>query len=610
MWESSVYKLNQLAGKDDDGNHLYRQIVIDVTRSAPSFAMPGKALTGALEYSLSAAEVGPDDTILDFGAGKLRNTLYLLKRGFRVCAVEFAHQFTQSVPARENLEFAKAKFTDRFSTLVYPENFIGSKQRHKLILLINVINIMPVPFERHLVLKLCNERLAEDGCLLWYTQRGDAKYRKRLQDQYKIGDGYYVGRTAKYKTFYREYTVQEIDDLLAKAGFHYDCKVEATWRNQSRLYRKVGPVPLSKVINLEAMDRGQVSDEKIPDPENVEPTQVSRRSKRTKGDPNPDKLKPPALLRKALEETKLGHDQASEYEDLIRGLLEHLFSDDIRDLSFIAADTKLNTFRDILANNKGKKGFFEALKSQYKFKCNRIRVKCRNVRHTLNDNAFDGLGDGLNRHMNFGLLAYRGGIRKSMIQRCRRIFIVTEKVILPLDDNDFFKLLRLKAASQSNDSGEINAFLNDRLAEVIRPGKVFISYSHKDKKYLEELLEFLQPMVRKGIVSLWVDTKLKAGEQWKEFIRDSVNTAEVAILLVSPSFQASDFIVDHELEPLLSPKANRKLTIIPVLVRRTPFLPELEELQFINHNYPLFGKRQDKKDDIWIKVFNAVRDAI
>ncbi len=610
MWESSVYKLNQPVGKDDDDNYVYKQIVIDVIRSAPSFAAPGKALIGALENTLAAAKVEADDTILDFGAGKLRNTIYLLKKGFRVCAVEFADQFKHSVPARENLKRAKSEFADRFSTLVYPHEFIGSEQSYKLVLLINVINIMPIPSERLFVLKLCHERLSQDGCLLWYTQRGDAKYRERLKDRYKIGDGFYVGRKAKYKTFYREYTASEIDALLAQAGFDFDRSIEATWRNQSLLYRKVDPTPLAKVINPGAIERGLVIDDKIPDPETVKPKETTRSSKRMKGNPNPDKLKLDALWGEALAKTAEGYDAASDYETTIRDLLKHLFADDLHNFQFVPSPLQSNGFRDILAENKSKRGFFFALKNQYRLKCNRIRVECRNARHSLQDNAFDKLGAELNRYMNFGLLAYRGGISKTVIERCRRIFLASEKVIIPLDDNDFDKLLHLRNVSQSDRSGDFDAFLFERLSEVMRPGKVFVSYSHRDRKYLEELRENLQPLVRKGVVSLWADTKLEAGERWNAIIHDTVATTEVAILLVSPSFQASEYIVNNELEPLLNPDPSRKVVIIPILIRPTNLLPELKDLHFVNKNYPLFGKQQDKKDNVWNQVTDKVRAAL
>ena len=48
--------------------------------------------------------------------------------------------------------------------------------------------------------------------------------------------------------------------------------------------------------------------------------------------------------------------------------------------------------------------------------------------------------------------------------------------------------------------------------------KVFISYSHKDKKWLDRLQTTLKPLVRKEVFTIWADTQIKAGTNWKDEI--------------------------------------------------------------------------------------------
>src|SRR5262245_66456163 len=82
--------------------------------------------------------------------------------------------------------------------------------------------------------------------------------------------------------------------------------------------------------------------------------------------------------------------------------------------------------------------------------------------------------------------------------------------------------------------------------------KVFVSYSHKDKEWLERVQTHLKDLVRHGQVELWDDTRIQSGEQWQTSISNALNAACVAVLLISADFIASDFMAEEELPPLLA----------------------------------------------------------
>lgn len=113
---------------------------------------------------------------------------------------------------------------------------------------------------------------------------------------------------------------------------------------------------------------------------------------------------------------------------------------------------------------------------------------------------------------------------------------------------------------------------------------VFISYSHSDRDYLDRLLVHLKPLEKEGLIDLWVDTRLRAGDRWKREIGRALSRATVAVLLVSADFLASDFITDNELPPILRNAEEQGTRIIPLIVKPCRFTRDknLRHFQAIN----------------------------
>lgn len=113
-----------------------------------------------------------------------------------------------------------------------------------------------------------------------------------------------------------------------------------------------------------------------------------------------------------------------------------------------------------------------------------------------------------------------------------------------------------------------------------------VSYSHADEKWRDELRKFLKPLIRQKRIRIWDDTAIDAGEQWREEIKRALGAANVAVLLMSADFLASDFIAQHEL-PLLVDRAKKKeagVRLLWIAVRPSGFElePDVEALQALN----------------------------
>lgn len=171
---------------------------------------------------------------------------------------------------------------------------------------------------------------------------------------------------------------------------------------------------------------------------------------------------------------------------------------------------------------------------------------------------------------------------------------------LVIDDPQMtFYLRKVRFSSLAKQVGKIT-----QMAER----KVFISYSHKDAKWLERLRVHLMPIERDGIVDLWDDTKIAVGMQWKGAIQDALETSRAAVLLISGDFLASDFIAEHELPRLLERAQAGGTTIIPVNL--SPSIVSSTALgEFPPVNSPgdtILGMEFSKQEQIFVKVAQTI----
>ena len=141
--------------------------------------------------------------------------------------------------------------------------------------------------------------------------------------------------------------------------------------------------------------------------------------------------------------------------------------------------------------------------------------------------------------------------------------------------------------------------------------QVFISYSHKDNEWLEKFKIMLRPMIREGL-AVWEDTKIRAGQRWREEIQQALARAKVAVLMVSPDFLDSDFIYQHELPPLLDAAEKEGLTIIWIPVRHSLYEEtEIKQYQAAHDpGKPLVGLNPAEQEEALVKICKQIKDAM
>lgn len=143
--------------------------------------------------------------------------------------------------------------------------------------------------------------------------------------------------------------------------------------------------------------------------------------------------------------------------------------------------------------------------------------------------------------------------------------------------------------------------------------KIFVSYAHTDKDWLERMNVHLKPLERSHNVELWTDQKIGVGKRWLDEIENALADAHVAVLLVSAHFLASDFIADGELPPLLQKAEQEGTRIMPVIVGSCDFRghPELGAFQSANDpEAPLQALSTVQVDQVFVKLKRAIEEAL
>ncbi len=107
--------------------------------------------------------------------------------------------------------------------------------------------------------------------------------------------------------------------------------------------------------------------------------------------------------------------------------------------------------------------------------------------------------------------------------------------------------------------------------------RVFVSYSHLDQEWRDKLRAVLAPDIRSDRIDYWDDRELEPGAPWLDHIIEGIARARVAVLLVSPNFLASRFIMEEELPRILKARDEAGLTILWLPLFGTFYGPQAPE---------------------------------
>jgi formylglycine-generating enzyme required for sulfatase activity len=168
----------------------------------------------------------------------------------------------------------------------------------------------------------------------------------------------------------------------------------------------------------------------------------------------------------------------------------------------------------------------------------------------------------------------------------------------PLDGTDSLEMLALRTMMTTSAATPVRS-------------SAFVSYSHKDSKWLDRLNVMLTPFTRDGL-AVWSDQKIKPGDLWEKEIRKALEHAKVAILLVSPDFLASKYIHENELPPLLEEAERGGLTILWIPIHYSNYKQtKIKDYQAVwEPSQPLAGLSKAKLNQALVAISETIAEAM
>lgn len=148
------------------------------------------------------------------------------------------------------------------------------------------------------------------------------------------------------------------------------------------------------------------------------------------------------------------------------------------------------------------------------------------------------------------------------------------------------------------------------MANAAAPLSAFISYSHRDEEFKDELVVHLANLKRQGKIQAWQDRDIEAGTEWDTEIKQQLESADLILLLITPRFLASDYCYDLEMQRAVQRHNEGTARVIPIIVKPcdwqgTPF----SKLQVVPKDAKPITTWNDQ-DDAFLNVVQSIRKAV
>jgi hypothetical protein len=127
------------------------------------------------------------------------------------------------------------------------------------------------------------------------------------------------------------------------------------------------------------------------------------------------------------------------------------------------------------------------------------------------------------------------------------------------------------------------------------PSRGFISYARENRLMLEAFRPHLAALKLSHGIEFWADPQIPAGSDWEEQIRQQIARSDWFMLLLTPAFIASSFIMEDELPAIRERRKTTHGLVLPVVLLGCAWDLVAAELQAV----PTDGKGRLKPIADW-----------
>jgi len=173
-------------------------------------------------------------------------------------------------------------------------------------------------------------------------------------------------------------------------------------------------------------------------------------------------------------------------------------------------------------------------------------------------------------------------------------------------------------------TGSVDSYFDEVARRELLPGKtlehrtkIFISYAHAAENstgWVSRIRTHLEGVVRSSEFEIWDDSRIDAGERWRDEIEKAINQTRVAVLVLTGDFLASKFIREAELPLLLEAADAAMATILCVYASAVHLSGNAERLsryQFVNSpERPLQALSGDAQESLYAQLAKRVAEVL